>query len=263
MHVVVTGGSSGIGLEVARIYAGRGASVSVIGRDEGRLNSAKADIRLSVGSEARIFTASADVASGDAVAAAIDACEAEFGPCDVLVVSTGTVHPGWFHEQPQAAFDAQWQTNFLGVANTVRHVYTGMRARGTGRIMILSSTAAFLGIPAYTSYCASKSALVGFVDALRLEAAFSDVSIGICFPADTETPQLAWEASHRPKEAELLMGHIRPRKPADVARKIVKATDRRRARLYFAPSIAALAILGPFLKPWIEIYFKLRLRFHR
>lgn len=260
MHVVVTGGSSGIGLEVAKIYARRGASVSLIARNIDRLNAARTEIEQASGGKAKVFAAAADAAVRAEISAAIQACEASHGPCDILVASAGIVEPGWFHEQAPDLFDVQWQTNFAGVANVVRPVYSGMRRRGQGRIMIVSSAAAFIGIPAYAAYCGSKAALVGFADALRLEAMATGVSVGICFPPDTDTPQLSRELESRPKEAELLMGSIKPRPAKEIAEKIVVGIDRRSAHVYFTALIAALGLFGPLARPFIEIWYRLKSR---
>ncbi len=258
MHVVVTGGSSGIGLEVAKIYARRGASVSLIARNADRLETARSEIEQMSGGRSKVFLATADAAIGAEMMAAIEACEATHGPCDILVASAGVVEPGWFHQQTPELFEAQWQTNFAGAVNSVRAVYAGMRSRGQGRIMIVSSAAAFIGIPAYSAYCASKSALVGFADALRLEAMPKGVSVGICFPPDTDTPQLSRELQSRPREAELLMGRIRPRRADEIAGKLVAGIDRKRAHVYFTASIAALGLFGPLARPMIKIWYRMR-----
>lgn len=267
MHVVVTGGSSGIGLEVAKIYARRGASVSLIARNAGRLETARGEIEQHSAGATKVFIVSADAAVGSEISAAIKACEAAHGPCDILVASAGIVEPGLFHEQTPQAFEAQWRTNFTGVVNTVRDVYASMRDRGEGRIMIVSSAAAFIGIPAYAAYCGSKSALVGFADALRLEAmskgvpvgGAGGVTVGICFPPDTDTPQLARELQSRPREAEILMGRIKPRRTEEIAARLVAGIDRRSAHVYFTGSIAALALFGPLVRPFIEIWYRLKL----
>lgn len=259
MHVVVTGGSSGIGLEVAKIYARRGFPVSLIARNPDRLEAARREIEQACGGKVNIFLGAADAAVGAEISAAVQACETANGPCDILVASAGVVEPGWFHEQAPELFEAQWQTNFAGVANAVRAVYAGMRKRGQGRIMIVSSAAAFIGIPAYAAYCGSKSALVGFADALRLEAVSTGVTVSICFPPDTDTPQFSRERQSRPKEAEILMGRIRPRPAGEIAEKLVSGIDRRGAHVYFTPSITALALFGPLARPFIEIWYRLRL----
>ncbi|WJH39644.1 SDR family NAD(P)-dependent oxidoreductase [Aliirhizobium terrae] len=258
MHVVVTGGSSGIGLEVAKIYAAKGVSVSIVARNPERLQSAHERIESVAAVGAKIFSAAADVADPVALSAAIAACEAVQGPCDTLVVSAGIVDPAWFYEQSDEAFRAMWETNFHGAVNAVRAVYQGMRKRREGRIMIVSSAAALIGIPAYAGYCGSKAALVGFVDSLRLEAIPDGISVGICFPPDTDTPQLAWEVQCRPREAQMLMGKVKPRRAENIAADIVDGIAKGRARVYFTLSIAALSIFGPAIKPFVELWYRLR-----
>jgi 3-dehydrosphinganine reductase len=258
MHVVVTGGSSGIGLEVAKIYAAKGVSVSIVARNSERLQSACERIESAATAGANVFSAAADVADPAALSAAIAACEAVQGPCDTLVVSAGIVDPAWFYEQSGEAFRAMWETNFHGAVNAVRAVYQGMRKRREGSIMIVSSAAALIGIPAYAGYCGSKAALVGFVDALRLEAMPDGISVGICFPPDTDTPQLAWEAQCRPREAQMLMGKVKPRPADSIAAAIVDGISKRKARIYFSLSIAALAIFGPAIKPFVELWYRVR-----
>lgn len=259
MHVVVTGGSSGIGLEVARIYARRGASVSLIARNVDQLQAAAQD--LSSGGavqSAAIGIQSADISVESEISAAIAACEARFGPCDVLVASAGVAEPGRFDEQETAVFTQHISINLIGTTNAVRAAYTGMRARRRGRIMIVSSGAALIGIPGYTAYCASKSALTGFAEALHAEAIPHGISISICFPPDTDTPQFVRELPKRPPEARALMGAAPPWSAAAVASRIVAGTDRGRAKLYFGFSITMLGLFGPLIKPMVMAWFRPR-----
>ncbi len=96
-----------------------------------------------------------------AVARAID----RFGPCSVLVSSAGIVEPGAFEDQPAETFDRQIAVNLTGTANAVRAVLPAMRQAGGGRIMLVSSGAALIGIHGYAAYCASKYALRGYAGA--------------------------------------------------------------------------------------------------
>jgi NAD(P)-dependent dehydrogenase (short-subunit alcohol dehydrogenase family) len=250
MHVIVTGGSSGIGLEVARLYAGRGAKVSLIARDADRLEQARRELLVATKTgDDRIRSVSADIAVEADIAAAIAACEAAFGPCDILVASAGMVEPGRFDEQAPEMFSAQLNTNLFGTVNTVRAVYRSMRSRQAGSIMIVSSGAALIGIHGYTAYCASKSALVGFAEALQAEARPEGICVSICFPPDTLTPQFEKELPQRSPEARRLMGAAPPWSAAAVARAIVRGLDRRRPKVYFGFSITALGLLGPLIKP--------------
>lgn len=261
MHVIVTGGSSGIGLAIAELYAARGADVSLIARDVARLAQARDAIVANRGvADKAIHVESADVGSENGALAAIAACENRFGPCDILIASAGIVEPGAFHEIALSAFAEQVNTNLLGTAYAVHAVYTGMAARRRGSIMLISSGAALIGIYGYTGYCASKSALAGFAEALSAEAGRFGVAISIAFSPDTLTPQYHREMTMRPPEAELLMGTVKPWAASAVAAKIVRAVDKRRSKVYFGFSIAALGYIGPLIKPFLMWWFFRRLK---
>ncbi|MBN8953915.1 SDR family NAD(P)-dependent oxidoreductase [Rhizobium sp. 60-20] len=250
MHVIVTGGSSGIGLAIAKLYAARGYRISLLARHPGRLEEARAEIASLPGVDAAFVQAiSVDVASAAQMAETVRFCEASFGPCDILIASAGIVEPCAFDTMPTSVFDEQISINFLGTANAVRAVYSGMKSRRSGRIMMISSGAALIGIFGYTAYCASKSALAGFAEALSAEAAASNVQISICFPPDTMTPQYRREISLRPREAELLMGTVKPWSAEAVAARIVQGVDRGSRRIHFGFSLTALAFFGPLIKP--------------
>jgi len=260
MHVIVTGGSSGIGLEVARIYGGRGARLTLIGRDPERLEAARRELVERGGvPEQNIHTGAADTGSGPDITTVMHSAEEAFGPCDILVTSAGIVDPGVFDQLSSKAFDYQVTTNVLGIANSVRAVYSGMKERGQGRIMIISSGAALIGIYGYTAYCASKSALTGFAEALAFESIGTGVDICLCFPPDTFTPQFEREISKRPREAQMLMGKVSPWSAETVAKKIVRAIDRGKPKLYFGFSLTALGLYGPFIKPFLIWWYRFRL----
>lgn len=84
-----------------------------------------------------------------------------------------------------------------------------MTQRGAGKIMIIASGAAFVGIPGYSAYCASNYVLKGYAAALRLEAAPHGINVSICFPPDTLTRQFEQEIGIRPAEANLFIGKAR------------------------------------------------------
>ncbi|RYE64308.1 MAG: SDR family NAD(P)-dependent oxidoreductase [Rhizobiaceae bacterium] len=133
-----------------------------------------------------------------------------------------------------------------------------MKSRGQGAIMIVSSGAALIGIPGYTAYCASKSALTGFAEALQAESVGDGVTISLCFPPDTETPQFERELAKRPAQARALMGAAPPWKANAVAEKIVRGIDRRSKKVYFGFSITGLGLFGPLVKPFVAAWFSRR-----
>jgi NAD(P)-dependent dehydrogenase (short-subunit alcohol dehydrogenase family) len=258
MHVIVTGGSSGIGLAVAKAYALKGDRVSLIARDAARLDLALSDIKV-LSKNDGAFAVSADVSVHEALVSAVKACETANGPCDLLVASAGIVEPAAFEALPPALFEQQIATNLFGTANAVRAVWGGMRARGRGTIMVVSSGAALIGIHGYAAYCASKSALTGLVESLQMEAAGSGVRVSICFPPDTVTPQYQREMTMRPWQAEVLMGRVKPWTAEAVAARIVAGIAKGHSTIYFAPSLLALAYLGPFIKPVLSIWYRFQL----
>ncbi|MFP5076504.1 SDR family oxidoreductase [Rhizobium sp. YIM 134829] len=255
-HVIITGGSSGIGLAVAQLYAARGARLSLIARGQEGLDEARGSL---VGARA-VAVQSADVADASSLLPAIAGCEALLGPCDILVASAGIVEPGLFLDQSAESLERQIAVNLQGSMNSVRAVYPGMAARRSGRIMLVSSGAALIGIPGYAAYCASKSALRGFAEALRFEAAPLNVTIGICYPPDTQTPQLAAERRTRPPEAEVIMGAVKPWPAAAVAERLVAAIDRGTREEFFSSTLWALARLAPLVRPALLAWFDWRLR---
>lgn len=249
-HVIITGGSSGIGLEIARLYIERGFRVSLIARRASILAEAEASLDgLAKKHGASIFTGVADVADEAALKAAVEQCEAAFGPCDLLVTSAGQVEPAPFEQMQASQFNAQIFTNVIGTANAVRAVYQGMITRGRGKIMVISSAAAWIGIHGYSAYCASKSALIGFVEALRSEAKSKGIAVSICFPPDTITPQYQAELPKRSAAANALMGSQAPWPVTEVASRIVSAIERGKTTLHFGLSLTLLSYLGPLVKP--------------
>ena len=252
-HVIITGGSSGIGLAVASIYAARGARLSLVARSRDLLEQAAQKLVAEHGLEAgAVRIEAADVTKGEEIEAAILRCVETFGPCDVLVTSAGVVEPAPFEAMQGAAFQRQMETNFSGTVHAVRAVYPDMKERRSGHILMVSSGA---GLNGYTAYCASKFALGGFAQALRSEARVHNVGISICFPPDTVTPQFTRELAARPQEASLIMGTVRPWTAEAVARKIVDGIDRRRFEIYFGAILYLLGRFGPAVRPFLNWWF--------
>jgi short-subunit dehydrogenase len=255
-HVIITGGSSGIGLALASIYAGRGARLSLIARSRDLLEQAAQKLVSKYGAKpGDIRIEPADVANEEEIGAAISRCVDEFGPCDILVTAAGVVEPAPFEAMQSTVFHRQIETNFSGTVHAIRAVYPDMMRRRGGHIMMISSGAALIGIYGYTAYCASKFALHGFAQALRSEARRHNVSVSVCFPPDTETPQFERELASRPREASVVMGAVRPWKADAVARKIVNGIDRRRFEIYFGPTLYLLGRFGPAIRPLINWWF--------
>jgi 3-dehydrosphinganine reductase len=244
-HVIVTGGSSGIGLETARLAVARGARVSLLARDHARLVSAAADVGATA-------TAAADVSQPDALRGAIDAVVAQAGPCDVLVTSAGSSHPGYFEQLDDAVFRDQMEVDYFGTLHAIRAVVPSMIERGRGHVVTISSTAGLIGVFGYTAYGPAKFAVRGLTETLRAELAPHGIVVACAYPPDTRTPGFDAENELKPPETERISAAIKPREAVDVARAIVRGIEKDKLVITADAQTAALAraagLLGPYVR---------------
>ena len=131
---VVTGSTSGIGLVAAQMLAGEGAQVVVCGRDPGRVEIARAGAGAALG-------VVCDLAEPAAPQQLIDEATRSLGPVDCLVNNVGVAYQADFEELSDEQWDEMWQLNVMSFARSIRAVLPGMRERGRGAIVNVSSTA--------------------------------------------------------------------------------------------------------------------------
>lgn len=221
--VIVTGGSSGIGLATAKLYAARGCDVAIVGRSADKLAAAERELRsVATAAGQRIATRSADLSVFEEARAAIDSLvEAGFGP-DILVNSAGVIVPGEFATMPLEDYEANIHNGYWSVVYPCRAAVPHMLKRGRGHIVNVSSVAGYLGIYGYSGYSAAKFAVMGFTEALRFELKPEGIGVHIVCPPDTDTPALAFERTLRPPETDAIAGNIKPISPEKVAGAIAK-----------------------------------------
>ncbi|UQA90619.1 SDR family oxidoreductase [Streptomyces halobius] len=252
-HVIVTGGSSGIGLALAGELAVRGAVVSLVARGGGRLSVAAEGLREA---GARVFTRSADVCDPVGLAVAVGELEAEAGPCAVLVTSAGQARPGYFLEMPDDVFRTMMEVDYFGTLWAVRAVVPGMVCRGRGTVVTVASTAALVGVCGYTAYGPAKFAVRGLTEALRNELCPHGIRVAGVFPPDVDTPQLAEEKRQRPAELDAIPNPSSPLAPGTVARGVLRGLDRGRPLIYLDGSTRLLAgwggVMGPLLRRYLD-----------
>lgn len=233
-RVIVTGGSSGIGLATAKLLAAQGAHIGIVGRSQAKLDSAAAEIAAVVrDSEQRVLTASADLSDSDQAKDAIDGFVADGLTPDILINSAGVILPGEFLSMPLEHLEQNIDCGFWSVVWPCRAAVPYMVAAGRGHIVNVSSVAGFLGIYGYTGYSASKYATMGFTEALRFEMKPHGVGVSVCCPPDTDTPALDHEKTLRPAETDVIAGNIKAIPPERVAEAIVKGL--RRGKYYIIP----------------------------
>jgi 3-dehydrosphinganine reductase len=253
-HVFITGGSSGIGLAMARQAADAGARVSIVARGVARLEAARAEIEAA-GKKGAVFAAPCDVSVESQVLAALAEAERHNGPVDVLITSAGIARPGYFEEVPVGVFERTMAVNYLGTVYPLKAVVPGMRARGRGAVMLISSGAGLIGLFGYTPYSPSKFALRGLAEALRGEMAGTGVHVMIVYPPDTATPQLVEESLTKPAETKAITAGGGLWTADAVARVSLRGMARRRFSVAPGFQLTALAWLHSILAPVLNWSF--------
>jgi 3-dehydrosphinganine reductase len=253
-HIILSGGSSGIGLALAKKLARSGYNISILARDGEKLKAARADIQAVAERPVGVHTEMVDVTDEGAVATAVDCAIAEFGPPALVVTSAGIVVPGTFLDLPSAAYSRTMDVNYMGTVNVIRAALPSMRRCGSGRFVILSSGAGLIGLYGYTSYSPSKFALRGLAEALRAELKPEGIDVSIVYPPDTDTPQLREELKTRPKITSTIAGSTRVYSADEVADAIIRGVQR--ARFTIAPGweMTVLSRLHSLISPFLNRY---------
>ena len=201
--IVITGASSGIGLATAREAAKRGARVVLVSRDEADIRAAAEEIRAAGGQATHVV---ADVADREALQRAADVATREFGPVDTWVNNAGVSIYGRIEAVPVDDARRLFETNYWGVVNGSLVALPLLRQRG-GALINVGSVLSETAMPLQGHYSASKHAVKGFTDALRIELEEEDapVSVTLIQPAAIDTPYpeharnyMGVEARHQP-----------------------------------------------------------------
>ena len=208
---LVTGGTRGIGRAVSeRLLAEGRRVVAVYGQDD----EAAEAFRLDTG--APVFRC--DVSSYDGCSKTVRRIEAEVGPIDILVNNAGVTRDGMAHKLSPQDWDTVLRTNLDSMFNMSRQVLDGMRNRGFGRIVNISSINGQKGQLGQANYAAAKAGVIGFTKALALEGAAKGVTVNAVAPGYIETAMTA----QMPAEVlQKIVGGIpvgRMGKPEEVAR---------------------------------------------
>jgi len=244
---LITGGSRGLGLGLARAFGRAGCKVAICARDEATLERARE--RLAADG-VEVLALPCDVTDRAQVATLVANVEERLGPIDILVanaVSSITVGPyeTLRHEDYTGAMDIL----YWGVVHPVLAALPGMRERRRGRIVVISSIGGRLSVPHMLPYSAAKHAALGFAAGLRAELAGSGVSVTTAAPGTIRTgAHLHARYTGKPLEefTWFAKGELAPFMSVSVAqaaRRIVAATAARRGEVIFPRSVALMAAL--------------------
>ena len=226
---LITGGSSGIGLALAKALAGQGGNLCLLARDPSKLQAAQTEVSEFTTSEnQRILTLSCDIRDFKALSQKLDHMTEKFGLPDLVINSAGVTYPGYFQELDVETFNWLMDINYFGTVHVLKCLVPKMIERGSGSIVNISSQAGFVGVFGYSAYGASKYAVRGLSDVLRSEMKPMGIQVSIVFPPDTQTPQLDFEEPLKPFETKFIAGSAKVLSAEAVASEILKGIEKGR-----------------------------------
>jgi NAD(P)-dependent dehydrogenase (short-subunit alcohol dehydrogenase family) len=177
--VLITGGSRGLGLVLARQFCAEGARVALLARDPDEL--AKAREKL-VQRGADVLTISCDLLDRAQTEAAVGTVVDHFGSLDVLINNAGIIEVGPLEHMQREDFERAMNLHFWAPFNLIMQAIPHFQRRGEGRIVNIASIGGKMAVPHLAPYCASKFALVGLSDALRTELARDRIHVTTVTP---------------------------------------------------------------------------------
>ena len=214
--IIITGGTSGVGLAAARRFLAGGASVCISGRDPVRGAAAVRELLQTVpGAMAHVYFRAADVRDASACKALVQAAVQRYGRLDVLVNSAGAYHEGALDDLTEAQFDDILAVNLKGTVFMCQAALPFLR-QTKGCIVNVGSDAGVHGNYGCTAYCAAKGGVSLFTRALALEVAHESVRVNAIAPGDLLTPLTEAQLAAAPDRDQALremasvypVGHI-------------------------------------------------------
>jgi len=249
--VLVTGGSSGIGLAAAKKFAEAGAITVICARDPAKLDDAVAEIKEFAGQDAQVFARSADIADAESCKEMVDWLEAEFGGVDFLINNAGrsirrAIENSYdrFHD-----FERTMQLNYFGCLRVTLGLLPGMVKKRKGHVVNISSIGVLTNAPRFSAYVASKAALDAWTRCASSEYADQGVTFTTINMPLVRTPMIAPTKIYNnvptlsPEEAADMVAQACIAKPVRIATRLGKTGELLHA---FAPRVAQIVMNTSF-----------------
>lgn len=222
-HVVITGGSSGIGKSLAVLFAKIGAHVTILARNKEKLQNALEEIeKARSDAQQKITSVSVDVSDYGALKKEFEVIENSVGPIFGLVNCAGIAICGKVEEFTIEEVKTMIDVNYLGTLYPIQLVAPKMKEQREGFVVLTASQVALMGMFGYSVYSSCKFALRGLAESLEMELRPYGVSVTLALPPDTDTPGFEIENKRKPVETKLLSESGGIYQPEEVAEKIAR-----------------------------------------
>jgi short-subunit dehydrogenase len=235
---MITGASSGIGRGLAVEFASRGSKVGLVARRADVLEEVIREIESAGG---KAVALPGDVQDAPSMSTAAERLRAEFGPIDILIANAGIGPTRDAAEIDPAEIAGVFNVNVIGASNSAAAVIPEMVARRSGQLVVISSLAAYRGLPKSAAYCGSKAAVSAFFESLRLDLMPRGIAVTIIHPGFIKTPLTSGRDAQMPFLMEL----------DDAVKKMTRAIEERRKRYSFPWQLATIVRLGMVMPFWM------------
>jgi len=228
-RIFLAGGSEGIGRATAVELARRGANVVVAARRQGPLDETL-EAMQAVAPNGRFGAVSLDITDREAVRQAVGDVNGHLGgQADTVIVNVGMAITGYVDDLDDEAFDRMIQVNYLGHVNVLRAFLPTLQEAGNANVCFVSSALGFMSMPGYSAYSASKYAIAGFAESLRMELKSQGIRVTVFYPGTTDTPGLEKENATKPKavwKMEADSSFSKTHQPEAVAASLLRGIER-------------------------------------
>jgi len=247
--VIVTGGSSGIGKEVAREFLRHGACLAISGRNEASLQQTAEELRKNGG---EVLTVQGDVSIEKDCERLINETLRHYGHIDVLVNNAGISMRALFSDVKLEVIKQVMDINFWGTVYCTKYALPWL-LESKGVIVGISSIAGMKALPARTGYSASKFAMHGFLEALRIENLYTGLHVLICCPGFTAS-NIRNTALNKDGsiQGESPLDEQKMMQPDEVARQLVKAIALRKRTLILTRQGKLTVLINKFFPGWLD-----------
>jgi len=233
--VVITGATSGLGKELALLIAKQGAKVIITGRDKKRLQQVLTQLELiSAGHDGYVM----DVQHDDSVNEVFDTILHKYDKIDILINNAGYGVFATIDQLDMVDYQTMINTNYLGLIRCTKAVLPVMKKQKAGHIVNIASLAGLIGNAKSTSYAATKHAVLGFTNSLRMELRGTGITVSAVNPGPIKTPffDIADKEGTYVKNIDFMM--LNPNK---VAQKIIKLIHNKKAEINI-PALSGAAL---------------------
>lgn len=232
----ITGASTGIGAETAKILAREGWTVAITARSEDKLKALEQEVD-------GIKAYSCDVTNEQDMAQLVEKIEAECGPIDMAFMNAGMFNPDTYETYTAENFKNHFEVNVFGAANGIAPVLQNFKQRGRGHFVMTASVAGYQGLPRSMSYGPTKSALINFAESLWLECKEHGIKVQVVCPGFVKTPMTAQNKFPMPMIMEL----------EEAAEKLVKGMKSNQFEINFPWAFAWILKIGAILPRRVKL----------